>query len=347
MTDEAESSLTSVPSSYLNYLPACYASADTGGGLPFLALYLKMFEKLLSGIADGDDLEQADSALDARLAYRIGIRQLLDADVIGNMFYPRWSFLFPNSDPSVFIPPLSEDTVEKDKTALFNTLANYFGLPQYVTDPDRRTPVEVWVRSFFEWLGSTIGLSVDKNWSIDTSRTLVAKAFAFDRARGTPMGMEWLLEALLPTLAQPVKGVTLGKIMVSDCERPAFIVRETDTDALPAFHVRDSYPDPTKAVVISDDVRPDVQRDGIDFEANDSEMVAHVPWRFEIAISLTASSTVSEDDETTAVLAYYRALRTVLETARPALTAYAVHFTVSGGDTQHVFRMDARRTGAS
>ncbi|TAM54759.1 MAG: hypothetical protein EPN57_04455 [Paraburkholderia sp.] len=346
MTDKVESSLTSVASSYLNYLPACYGSAEPSGELPFLALYLKAFEKLLSGIADGADLEQADSSLDAAVAYRAGIRALLDADVIGNMFYPRWSFLFPDSDPSVFMPPLSEVKIEKNKTALFNALANYFGLAKYVNDPNRLTPVEVWARSFFEWLGSTIGLGVDKNWSIDTSRTLIAKAFALDRARGTPMGMEWLLEALLPTLAQPVNGVTLGEIAVNDCERPPFIVRETDTEALPAFHVRESYPDPTKAVVISNDVRPEVQRNGIDFTVHDSNIVAHLPWRFEIEISLTAATTVSESDEQKAVLAYYRELRTVLETARPALTAYTVHFTVSGGTVQHFFKMHARRRGA-
>lgn len=346
MTEQTESTLTSVASTYLNYLPACYGNVESAAEPPFLALYLKIFEKLLSGIADGAALEKADTALDPTIANRAGIRELLDVTVIGNMFYPRWSFLFPDSGPSVFMPPLSDDTNTKEKTAHFNSLANYFGLPEYARDPkhpNRLTPVEMWARSFFEWLGATIGLSVDKNWSIDTARTVIAKAFAFERARGTPMGMEWLLGTILHANAQPVQGVTLGGVTVSASSHPAFIVRETDTDALPAFHVRDSYPDPTKAVVISDDVGPEIDREGVGFTVKDSSTVAHVPWRFEIEVKLTATAAVTVNDEEKAVLAYYRAIRTTLETERPALTAYVVRFEVSGGGGQHFYRFNGRR----
>ncbi len=346
MTHETESTLTSVASTYLSYLPACYANAESAAELPFLALYLKLFEKLLSGIEDAAALEKADTTLDPTVASRAGIRELLDATVIGNMFYPRWSFLFPDSGAAVFMPPLSEDTDTKEKTAHFNTLADYVGLPAYVSDPqhgNRLTPVEMWARSFFEWLGSTIGFSVDKNWSIDTARTLIAKAFSFERARGTPMGMEWLLGTILHANAQPVQGVTLGDITVAASSRPAFIVRETDTVALPAFHVRDSYPDPTKEVVISDDVGPEIDREGIGFTVKNNSTVAHVPWRFEIEVKLTATAAVTADDEGKAVLAYYRAIRTTLETERPALTAYVVHFAISGAGGQHFYRFNGRR----
>lgn len=344
MTEQTESTLTSVASTYLSYLPACYGNVESAAEPPFLALYLKIFEKLLSGIADGAALEKADSELDPTIANRAGIRELLDATVIGNMFYPRWSFLFPDSGAAVFMPPLSDDTNTKEKTANFNTLANYIGFPEYARDPkqpNRLTPVEMWARSFFEWLGSTIGLSVDKNWSIDTARTVIAKAFAFARARGTPMGMEWLLDTVLSTYASPVQGVTLARVTVASRSRPAFIVREKDTEALPAFHVRDSYPDPTKAVVISDDVGPEIDRSGTTFEVKDNNTVAHVPWRFDIEMTLTAKASMSEDDEQKAVLAYYRALRTVLETERPALTAYVVHIVFDGVGNQHFYRMSA------
>ena len=350
MTKETESTLTSVASTYLSYLPACYANAESAGEPPFLALYLKIFEKLLSGIADGDALEKADTKLDPIVAYRAGIRELLDATVIGNMFYPRWSFLFPDSGAAVFMPPLSEDTNTEEKTAHLNTLANYVGLPEYAKDPqhpNRLTPVEVWVRSFFEWLGSTIGLSVDKNWSIDTARTVIAKGFAFERARGTPMGMEWLLGTILSAYASPVQGVKLQTVTVASRSRPAFIVREQDTKALPAFHVRDSYPDPTKEVVISDDVGPEIDREGIGFTVSDGNTVAHVPWRFDIEVTLTATASVSEADEQKAVLAYYRALRAALQTERPALTAYVVHFVVGGEGNQHFYRMSGRRASGS
>jgi hypothetical protein len=342
MTSETTVTPTSEPSSYLSYLPACFADGESGAEQPFIALYLKIFEKLLSGIADGDVLEKADSKLDPTIAYRAGIRELLDANVIGNLFYPRWSFLFPDAPATVFIPPLSELTNAK-KEPLLNTLANLFGLPECQLDPNRLSPVEIWARSFLAWLGSTIGLSVDKNWTIDTARTVIAKAFAFERARGTPMGMEWLLGTILQANAQPVQGVTLGDVTVAASSRPAFIVRETDTEALPAFHVRDSYPDPTKEVVISDDVGPEIDREGIGFTVNDSNTVAHVPWRFEIEVKLTATAAVTAADEQKAVLAYYRAIRTTLETERPALTAYVVHFAVSGAGGQHFYRFNGRR----
>jgi hypothetical protein len=346
MTSETEITPTSEPSSYLRYLPACYANAEPGAPLPFIALYLKLFEKLLSGIADGDVLEKADKTLDPTVAYRAGIRELLDANVIGNLFYPRWSFLFPDSPATVFMPPLSEET-PTNKAALFNMLANLFGEQQYKADPNRLSPVEVWARSFFEWLGSTIGLSVDKNWTIDASRALIAKGFAFERARGTPMGMEWLLDTVLSAYVSPVQGVTLASVTVDSRSRPAFVVREKDTEALPAFHVRDSYPDPTKAVVISDDVGPEIDRNGTTFEVKDNNTVAHIPWRFDIEVTLTAKASVSEDDEQKAVLAYYRALRTVLETERPALTAYVVRVVVNGGGHQHSYRMSEPRANGS
>lgn len=342
MTSETTVTPTSEPSRYLGYLPACLADGQSDGEQPFIALYLKIFEKLLSGIADGDVLEKADSKLDPTVAYRAGIRELLDANVIGNLFYPRWSFLFPDAPATVFMPPLSE-LANAQKEPLLNTLANLFGLQEYQPDPSRLSPVEIWARSFLAWLGSTIGLSVDKNWSIDTARAVIAKAFAFERARGTPMGMEWLLDTILRANAQPVRGVTLGGVTVSASSHPAFIVRETDTNALPAFHVRDSYPDPTKAVAISDDVGPEIDREGIGFTVKDSSTVAHVPWRFEIEVKLTATAAVTANDEEKAVLAYYRAIRTTLETERPALTAYVVHFAVSGAGGQHAYRFNGRR----
>ena len=56
----------SAPSSYLRYLPAVYSTTQPA----FLAQYLKIFEKILTGIGD------------AELGGRKGIHELLQADVI-------------------------------------------------------------------------------------------------------------------------------------------------------------------------------------------------------------------------------------------------------------------------
>lgn len=332
---DTTSTLNTVPSSYLNYLPGIYSDPDGSGDLPFVAVYLKVFEKLLSGIGDGGDLELADPNLDASIANRAGIRQLLNATVIGNLFYPRWSFLFPsgdaNSDPSVFMPPLSGDDDFDDQAALFNTLANYFGLPEFTGESDGLSPVEVWARSFLSWLGRTIGLEVDKNWSIDSVRTLIGQAFPFARARGTPMGMTWLLNAYL--LARPVAidGVTLTDAKVDDCFRPTIIVFDEDPGTPPAFRVCDSYStDPAQAVIISDVVGPTIDRDltGTPAGVDDTTVVAYVPWRFEVDITLSATAGVSTSDQARAVQAYFRLIRSALDSARPALTTYAVNYTV-------------------
>ncbi|WP_206952569.1 hypothetical protein [Trinickia acidisoli] len=321
-------------SGYLSYLPACLADADAAGAPPFIAAYLKAFEKLLSGIADGDELEGA--GLDALVAYRAGIRDLLDAGVMGELFYPRWSFLFEGEafakEATLFMPPLSsaDDT---DKATLFNLLATYFGLPQYEDLEGSLSPVERWARTFFEWLGATIGLDVDKNWPIDASREIIGKTFAFDRARGTSMGMEWLINAYLTANPSPVDGVTFTKATVGDCVQPALIVRDTDSIEQPAFHLFNAYPGPENVVILSNDVRPAIERDGITFTVDDSTLMAHVPARFEIDVTLSIGEGVAISDEKAAVQGYYRLMRTILDAVKPALTTYVVRIALEQQST--------------
>ena len=62
-------------SRYMRYLPAVFAKS----GDDFLGRYLKIFEKLLTGLDDG--------TLDGRR----GIQELLADGVIGNLFYSRFT----------------------------------------------------------------------------------------------------------------------------------------------------------------------------------------------------------------------------------------------------------------
>ncbi len=99
------------PSGYLRYLPAIYRDAAA----PFVGDYLKIFEKLLTGIDD--------QALDGRR----GIQELLASAVIGNLFYPRLSFLFPPKDTS-FIPPIS-GAEHSQEVQILDDLNRYIGVP--------------------------------------------------------------------------------------------------------------------------------------------------------------------------------------------------------------------------
>jgi hypothetical protein len=332
MTDTTDDETPlSAASSYLHYLPAYYGTADEAGDPPFVALYLKAFEKLLSGIDDAGLLAKApDPLTDYTIADRSGLRELLDANVIGNLFYPRWSFLFEGDqfadEATAFMPPLSGETDGDKQTALFNMLGRYFGMPEYKTGGTALSPVEFWARSFLQWLGETIGLKIDKNWSIDSSRAIIAKALAFERARGTAMGLEWLLDACLAACAQPIESVTLkAKATVSECKRPAFIVRDAVVDDQTVFVVRDLYPDAENAVVISDIVGPDIKRDGITIDVDsDGDPVAYVPWRFEVDIDVSVQGQATQDLYG-ALRMYARVAQTALDAAKPALATYMLN----------------------
>jgi hypothetical protein len=174
------------PSRYLEYLPAIYGRAQHDGEQPFMASFLKIFEKTLSGIPDFSDTPNA-------LQERKGIRELLDSRVIGTLFHPRLSFLFAG-DPTCakdFIPRLSIDDsappVGDDQTRLA-LLGNYIDTPETVSTKD-------WLHGYLDWLANTVALTVDGNWSIDMKRFMSAQALALFRARGTMQGMQWLLNA--------------------------------------------------------------------------------------------------------------------------------------------------------
>lgn len=183
-------------SSYLKYLPEIYQRSDDGNhnSTLFIGDYLKVFEKILSGLDD--------DTLDGRK----GVGQLLSADVIGNMFYPRFSFLF-NKNNHDFVPPISAlpDDKKSDLLAEFN---QYIGveafkdpLADYVTGVNQTNnwemAFEAWVNDLVSWLGGWVDLVVDKSWTLDKKRTVVMQLLALYRLRGTTFGMQSILDLLL------------------------------------------------------------------------------------------------------------------------------------------------------
>ncbi|MDB5768105.1 MAG: hypothetical protein JWQ61_2919 [Collimonas fungivorans] len=234
------------PSSYLRYLPAIYSGKDSA----FVGDYLKIFEKLLTGIDDGE------------LNGRRGIQELLDADVAGNLFYPRLSFLFDPAGTD-FMPPISAAKPNQQQAILAN-LDSYIGVPPianplaaYVAGQasagSAQSGIEAWLNGFLNWLGGWVDLTLDNSWSIDKKRMVTAQILALYRLRGTPQGLGFMLDLLLdlpmtiegveyqmagggfPAKAVPVKGlITVAVsnpvppcIKVADQVQGAFILQES------------------------------------------------------------------------------------------------------------------------
>lgn len=184
-------SSTPLIDSYLRYLPAVYATSSP----QFLYEYLRIFQKILTGIADKE--------LDGRR----GIAELLAADVIGNLFYPRLSFLFPDTDTS-FIPPISGAKPDQEQ-AILADLNSYIGVPgssdplaEYLPQTQHnksqnQDAILSWLNDFLLWLGTWINLELDNSWSVDKKRNVMAQMPAMYRQRGSLQGMSMLCNLLL------------------------------------------------------------------------------------------------------------------------------------------------------
>jgi hypothetical protein len=196
------------PSSYMRYLPGVFARADDG----FLAHYLRIFEKLLTGLDD--------TTLDGRK----GIQELLAAGVVGNLFYSRFSFLFAPGDET-FIPPISGLPTEQS-TAILERFDSYIGVPApgnalggQLNPPllpgDPLAAFNAWLDEFLAWLAGWVDLALDSTWDLDKKRSVIAQSMALYRLRGTPQGLGMLLNLLLdlPTQVNCIAPPgTIGKI---------------------------------------------------------------------------------------------------------------------------------------
>ncbi|NIF92706.1 phage tail protein [Burkholderia sp. Cy-637] len=312
--------MSSLPSAYLRYLPAIYQDAAA----PFVGDYLKIFEKLLTGIDDG--------ALDGRR----GIQELLAAQVIGNLFYPRLSFLFPPSDTQ-FMPPISGATTAQEQQILAD-LDRYIGVP---TPPDpalkfagqgSRPPpeaaIEAWLGGFLDWLGGWVDLIPDGNWSLDKKRNVIAQSLALYRMRGTPQGLSLLVNLLLD-LPMQIVGVSLGSV---DGENPP---DPSETHKTPPGNITVGISNPAPAlgapaacITVEDDP---ASRDVFVLRENDSPpwpvVSGYAPWVFDVLITLP--NYAQPDFLLTAgnvaqIQQLVRQLGQLLERIRPAATRFRI-----------------------
>ncbi len=158
-------------STYLNYLPAVYQQPEITGNtqysVAFLSHYLTIFEKIFSGIDD------------ATLEGQKGIGEVLNPEVIGNLFYPRFSFLFP--EDQAFIPPLDTKALQE--------FAQY--IPPLNLDSKK---FNQWLANFINWLASWAALVLDQTWDVNKKRLVLAKIIPIYRSRGTLAGLQQLLD---------------------------------------------------------------------------------------------------------------------------------------------------------
>lgn len=180
-------------SRYMKYLPAVYQqpeiSNNLAGSEAFLSHYLNIFEKIFSGI--DDDV----------LSKQKGMGELLNTDVIGNLFYPRFSFLFPNN--SDFIPSLDKTTQQ--------TFSEY--IPPLNTDPDKFSQ---WLSEFVNWLAGWVALPLDQSWDIDKKRQVIASIMPVYRSRGTLPGLQQLLDL---SIAQGHQSLIIQRIVVQNAAK--------------------------------------------------------------------------------------------------------------------------------
>ena len=303
-------SSTPLPSSYLRYLPTVYGGPDS----TFVGHYLKIFEKILTGIDDDT------------LAGQRGIQELLASKVIGNLFYPRASFLFDPAD-TAFIPPISGAPPDQ-KAAILADLQRYIGVPT-PANPTRafagsprsqssaENAIEAWLSGLLNWLAGWVELTPDDSWSIDKKRTVLAQILALYRLRGTPQGLGFLVNLLLD-LPLTIIGITYKP--PQDGQHSG-----TTTPIEGKVTVTISNPTPPGMDVNDEPRKTFVLHDG--YTRGDAVVSGYMPWFFNVLITLPNASNpnfILTRDNVQTILRLQQQLQQLLTRAKPAATRFAI-----------------------
>ncbi|MGB9939416.1 phage tail protein [Methanosarcina sp.] len=150
-------------SSYMKFLPAIFDETEFEEN-SFIGRYLKIFEKILSGIDD----EYLDK--------KKGLGEVLD--VIPELFHPRFSFLFGKKNED-FLPLLGDKELE--------TIERYFGFERW--DNEKTDFLD----DFLTWLASWVDLVLQEDWDLQKKREIIARIIPIYRMRGTKKGIEEFL----------------------------------------------------------------------------------------------------------------------------------------------------------
>lgn len=288
-------------SDYMRYLPAVFSKS----GDDFLARYLKIFEKLFTGLSD------------ASLDGRRGIQELLAAEVIGNMFYSRFSFLFPPGNHD-FIPPIS-GLPEQQEDELLTLFDSFIGVPaaphplaEHVAalssgGDDALAAFKTWLDDLLAWLASWVNMVLDSSWSLDKKRLVIAEIVALYRLRGTAAGLGMLINLLLDLPMQvncytpPGSAQVTGpvSVTVSNPQPPAITL--TEKAAKGSFVLQCAY------------------RPGMPLVSG------YAPWLFFVQVALpgyTDPTKVLDKAGAQQVQTLLAKLTTLLDAAKPAASSY-------------------------
>ncbi len=183
-------------SSYLDRLPGLYRGALHRPGVSaegaqhsessaeFLGPFLKIFETILTEKLDPASLENRS------------LGEMIDA--LPDMLYPALYFLFPHEEGSEterdFVPPLPMEHFSdgSGSGAGASDYARRFRAHLKLDRTDRG--LERDVEELLDWLATWTALVLHRDWSVDKKRTVLAKILPLYRRRGTPGGLEALLE---------------------------------------------------------------------------------------------------------------------------------------------------------
>ncbi|RKP46825.1 phage tail protein [Trinickia fusca] len=299
---------TPKPSSYLRYLPAVYSGPDSA----FVGNYLNIFEKLLTS---------DDDALNGRR----GIQALLAAGVIGNLFYPRLSFLFEPSNTE-FIPPISG--LEPDKeTQILADLDSYIGVPVPVNPTTKfsgspqasatpKSATQAWLDGLLDWLGGWVNLTPDSQWSIDKKRMVIAQVLALYRLRGTPQGLNFLIN-LLFDLPRQITGIAY--------QPPQRGQKASTVPITGSMTVTVSNPTPP-CIGVSDKVASAFILHE-QYQSGQPVVSGYFPWRFDVLITLPNAANpdfILTRDNVQEILTLQKNLQQLLAVIKPAATRFTI-----------------------
>lgn len=152
-------------SKYMSHLPSVFHEVLKEEERSFIERYLRIFETILT--------EDKDDKLDE---YR-SLGEMLD--IIGELFYPRFSFLFPDKTPSIASGVPQRIFPEKIDEEQKNVFKKYFS-----------TEIE----DFLIWMASWMSLVLKEDWDIEKKREVIAKMIPIYKIRGTKKGLEEYLK---------------------------------------------------------------------------------------------------------------------------------------------------------
>ncbi len=174
-----------IPPKYIKLLPAIYQRQGDNPDVE-IESYLKIFEKILTG-----EITLPESNT---LYRRKGLGETLD--VLANMFYPRFSFLFSDDDEE-FIPPILDKNQEENETNLNSYVGASYA--EYSDEEDSQFQLEFqdWLKDILDWMSDRADTPLNPNWDADTKRLLIAYIMPLFRQRGTQACLQLLLQIYL------------------------------------------------------------------------------------------------------------------------------------------------------